>query len=288
MVSVQFRDSDILKNELVIFCQQLNLDIDWFKRLGNHFLDFIIGLLNNQTEINTDIIDQLKVMEPGSASKIDNVLNSKMQSHLEQSISLFKINLPVVFDKIFKDLQALIKSCSYNSLWLGEKHSDLNNVDNRLSNIALPQSNLRCLLEPFHSSVKSKVGIISTMFNNQRRTSLSNHCSVSNFYSLVRYLDIPLIRSNLDDFVHEFVTVPVLKEWYSCVEECFRNSEKLYGQAFAVCFISDLFLSANVSQRHRHEILNHLAVRITQPSLLHFGILSLSEPIPYIDPADLK
>ncbi len=286
MISAEHADSDFLNIELNFFLQGLIFPDDWLVSIQTALSRFVLRQLEGQKSVEDRLINKLKSIEPEFIAEINFILEERRQVQMEESLSVFKSSLPTLFDKIFKDLQSLIKNTATSSNWLKHEKTTIQSVSSRLSDLVLPEYDIDSILKSWYPSVKSKVNIICTMFSNQRNQSQSHQSSINilaNFYSLILYLNISSASNILDHSVTEHILQPILIEWYSAVEECFHQVQAEFDYEVAVCFISNLFLVSEALPAHREELKERLSLNISQSSLLHIGIEPLPESIPIIN-----
>lgn len=280
LISVEFNDSEFLTAELETFVRELSFDMDWFKRIRDSLIGHIIEQLKAVHLIDECLVSRLLMIEPTLSDTIESLLKAQQQQQIEESLAAFKKALPSLLDKIFKDLLVLLKKKPSSISWLPVECAELNGIQNHLSSISAPSSDcLDSVLPSFESLTKSKVNIITTMFRNQRKDSLDSALAV-NFYPLVNYSTILASSTPLDRFINAHISEPILDEWYDAVTDLFHNSEAKFGHEFSVCYLANLFISANVSESHRRELLDRLGIRNVEENLLHIGIRQLDQPIP--------
>lgn len=270
-------DSDFLMEEVESFVANMKLDLGWFEYLRENILRSTINQLRERAEVDQLLIDQLKELSPGNSVELEEIASSHKEQHLKESVAAFKESLPSFFEKLFKDLQTIFRSKFENLPWI--RQHDINSVSviSHLSTVTVPTSaEVGTVLAQFEVSVMSKVNIIITMFRNQCANSDNSHF-LNKFYGLVRFLSIQNSSSFLEHFVSQFISEPILIEWNAVVLKYFEKMHLRFGREFSICCLSNLFITANVEQRHRQKIIETLGITNVVPNLLHFGIAPITE-----------
>ena len=270
---------------------RFNADKDGFKTLLREFITE--ELLKNIENISDTTIEHLKVLEIDEKT-IQTITDKINEVKSKGNLDKLKHELSDLFDKLMKCIQMSVRT---NEITIDET---LQIRKDSVYKLLADSQDLESLLQPILQTLKNKSNIIFTIHRNEL-TALNSKREIDPIGSRL-YLAIRIIRRVFDD-KEESALDPILNtlsklfmdSWISDLQAPFNHLLTLHNELFALSWLSNHFISLQVTFEDSELVLNALGHQVqdlktkysSQAALLSGLFQAQQVPSPQLKSSDI-
>lgn len=244
------QECDCLQDDIESIFANLNFNPSYANNIYTQARDLVLEDQNTTEEL----LQELVTLDPSITTRVNHLLKLRQEAQLKATIEGSRETVSALLDRIFKDLQAIIRSSQVMQLYLEDISSMV--CDNQT-------------LSSFSSPVTNKVNILLTL----HRNSAKSENSLNRLYSILRYFRLPEnTDASLKSFLNEKFTNVFLDEWKNQV----RQQLNLYPHPYAQAWFSNLILENDILPEHYSCFIES----DTPENLLYYGIKPFVKSLP--------